>query len=289
MKNKQECGVIKFFFVFLQAVKAFESKVLNKRIMAKKRLWSREEFIVVLNLYYKLPFGKLNHTTKEVKELAALIGRTDNSVAMRLSNFAACDPYILSSGRHGLEAGRQQCLPYWKEFNENREALLFESERILAQLENSTIDEKFKAELNGLSNLQGEDKVRAIKTRVNQSVFRTIILSNYSCKCALTGIDIPELLVASHIKPWAMDEKERSNPENGICLSSLYDSAFDKGLIGFDQEYKVVLSPHILEQESKGYFEKHFGSVNHLQLAIPEEYKPNKSFLEWHMDTIFQR
>lgn len=36
--------------------------------MAKKRLWSREEFIVVLNLYYKLPFGKLNHTTKEVKE-----------------------------------------------------------------------------------------------------------------------------------------------------------------------------------------------------------------------------
>ena len=59
--------------------------------MAKKRLWSREEFIVVLNLYYKLPFGKLNHTTKEVKELAALIGRTDNSVAMRLSNFAACD------------------------------------------------------------------------------------------------------------------------------------------------------------------------------------------------------
>ena len=71
--------------------------------MAKKRLWSREEFIVVLNLYYKLPFGKLNHTTKEVKELAALIGRTDNSVAMRLSNFAACDPYILSSGRHGLE------------------------------------------------------------------------------------------------------------------------------------------------------------------------------------------
>lgn len=57
----------------------------------------------------------------------------------------------------------------------------------------------------------------------------------------------------------------------------------------FDQEYKVVLSPRILEQESKGYFEKHFGSVNHLQLAIPEEYKPNKSFLEWHMDTVFQR
>ena len=44
--------------------------------MAKKRLWSREEFIVVLNLYYKLPFGKLNHTTKEV-----IHGRSSSSHA----------------------------------------------------------------------------------------------------------------------------------------------------------------------------------------------------------------
>lgn len=60
--------------------------------------WIRDEYIVVLNLYYKLPFGKLNRGTKEVKELAALMGRTNNSVAMRLCNFAACDPYIISTG-----------------------------------------------------------------------------------------------------------------------------------------------------------------------------------------------
>ena len=51
--------------------------------------WTRDEYIVVLNLYYKLPFGKLNRRTKDVKELAALMGRTNNSVAMRLCNFAA--------------------------------------------------------------------------------------------------------------------------------------------------------------------------------------------------------
>ena len=81
--------------------------------MKKGTLWTRDEYIVVLNLYYKLPFGKLNRGTKEVKELAALMGRTNNSVAMRLSNFAACDPYIISTGRHGLEAGKVQCQPYW--------------------------------------------------------------------------------------------------------------------------------------------------------------------------------
>lgn len=77
--------------------------------MSKYRLWSREEFILVLNLYYKLPFGKLHQSTKEVKELAKLIGRTNASVAYRLTNFAACDPYILNSGRHGMSAGKKRC------------------------------------------------------------------------------------------------------------------------------------------------------------------------------------
>ena len=109
--------------------------------MKKGTPWTRDEYIVVLNLYYKLPFGKLNRGTKEVKELAALMGRTNNSVAMRLCNFAACDPYIISTGRHGLEAGKIQCQPYWDEFYNDRETLLFESEKILANLENSSLDE----------------------------------------------------------------------------------------------------------------------------------------------------
>lgn len=257
--------------------------------MAKRNLWKREEYILVLNLYYKLPFGRLNHSTKEVQELAKLLGRSDNSIALRLVNFAACDPYILATGRHGMASGAKTCQPYWDEFNNNREALLYESEKILAEYQNKTIEEKFKDSLGDIDKLQGEDKVREVKTRVNQAVFRSIIVSNYSGKCALTGIDVPELLVASHIKPWAVDVKERLNPENGICLSSLYDAAFDKGLIGFDQDYRVVLSSRILEQKSKDYYEKYFGSLNHTQLMMPEEHKPNKIFLEWHMDTIFQR
>jgi putative restriction endonuclease len=70
----------------------------------------------------------------------------------------------------------------------------------------------------------GEERIREVKTRVNQSVFRQIVMSNYACKCAITGIDVPEFLVASHILPWSKSVDERLNPENGICLSSLYES-----------------------------------------------------------------
>ncbi len=70
--------------------------------MARSNLWTDDEMIVVLELYFKLTFGRLNRNTPEVKALAQLIGRSDNSVALRLVNYAACDPYILNSGRHGV-------------------------------------------------------------------------------------------------------------------------------------------------------------------------------------------
>lgn len=251
--------------------------------------WTRDEYILALNLYFKLPFGKLNMGTPEVKELAKLLHRKAGSAAYRLTNFAACDPYILETGRHGNEAGRKQCQPYWDEFNENREALLFESEQVLAKLQGTSLEVKYSEALKSIEGLQGETRITEVKARVNQDVFRQIILMNYNCRCALTGIDIPELLVASHIKPWAKCKKERLNLENGICLSSLYDDCFDKGLIGFDNKYRVILSKRITDNYDKGYYDKHFGSINHQQLILPEEHKPNLQFLEWHMDEIFQR
>lgn len=59
-----------------------------------RRLWTREEFILALNLYLKIPFGKMHSRNPEIQKLARLIGRTDNSVALRLVNFAACDPEL---------------------------------------------------------------------------------------------------------------------------------------------------------------------------------------------------
>lgn len=253
------------------------------------RPWEREEFILVLNLYYKLPFGRLNRTTKEVKELARLLNRSDNSIALRLVNFAACDPYIRETGRHGMMSGMKQCQPYWEEFANDREKLLFESERILASMQGTTVEKKFNICQEDLVDYVGEDKIREVATRVNQSVFRGKVLSNYEYKCAITGIDIQPLLVASHIIPWSVNKEERLNPSNGICLSALYDSAFDKGLIGFDKDYRVVISSKLNENHDKPYYERYFGSIEGVQLSLPYEFKPDIHFLEWHMDEVFLR
>ena len=58
----------------------------------ERRLWSKEEMILVLTLYLKIPFGKMHSSNPEVVNLARLLNRTPNSIALRLVNYAACDP-----------------------------------------------------------------------------------------------------------------------------------------------------------------------------------------------------
>lgn len=256
--------------------------------MAAKNLWSREELILALNLYLKLPFGKMHSRTPEIIHLANVIGRVPNAVAMRLSNFASVDPFHQQRGIGGLPGGRKQVEPIWNEFINNREDLLFESERILAEKEHLKLEVKYADALKGTEHLKGEYKVREVKTRVNQNVFRQIVIANYSGRCAITGIDIPELLVASHILPWSKNENERLNPENGICLSSLYDRAYDKGIIGITEKFEILLSKDLKRRTKENYFERHFSFLADSKLLLPQKYYPKKDFLQFHMDTIFK-
>lgn len=250
-----------------------------------KNLWTREELIVTLSLYFKLPFGRLNRNTKEVIELANIIGRTNNSVALRLVNFAACDPYIINSGRTGMPAGVKVCQPIWDEFYNNKEMLFLTAQQLLAEYQHTTVEHTLNLTQKDFT---GKTKETVVKQRVNQNVFRTMILNNYNYNCAITGINIPELLIASHIIPWADDESQRLNPENGICLSALYDRAFDKGLITISPDnYRVNLSPELLSHQVEPYFEKHFKSIDGISIRMPEEHTPNRDFLAYHRDNIF--
>lgn len=205
----------------------------------KNTNWTREELVLALNLYFKLPFGKLHTGTLEIQNLAKIIGRTVNSVAMRLNNFASIDPYHINRGIGGLKNVSKDCIMIWNEFMANREELIFEAENLYAKREHKTLEIKYKNHLEDLPEMVGEDRLRYVKTRVNQSVFRQYVLSNYDYSCAISGINAPDLLVASHIIPWSENVEERLNPENGLCLSAIHDRAFDKGLIGIDNNRKI--------------------------------------------------
>ena len=259
----------------------------GQQIQPTRRLWERKELILALSVYFQLPFGRLNRSTPEVMELARLLGRTSNSAALRLVNFAACDPYIINSGRTGMPAGIPVCKPIWDEYANDKERLFFEAQQIRAELMQKSIEESLNIPQ---TLLVGKEKETVIKQRVNQSVFRTMILQNYENKCAITGINVPDLLIASHIIPWADSTAEqRLAPENGICLSALYDKAFDRGLITISpDDYRITLSSALLEYETKEYFDRHFGSIAGKKIIMPIEHYPNRDYLAYHRERIFK-
>ncbi|MFK7032685.1 HNH endonuclease [Flavobacterium oreochromis] len=254
-----------------------------------RNLWTREELILAFNLYLKIPFGKMHSTNKDIIHLANLIGRTPNSIALRLVNFASVDPVLRARGIKGMDGGTKIVQPIWDEFFNNQEELIYLSEQILAKKENTSLENKYQELLFDIKDLKGETAIRQVKTRVNQSVFRQIVLANYSTKCAISGIDIPELLLASHIIPWSKNENHRLNPENGICLSALYDKAFDKGIIGINKNYQVILSTSLKKKQETPFYKNHFTSIENLKITEPVKYLPRKEFLEFHLDTIFQK
>jgi len=255
----------------------------------ERKNWTREELILALNLYLKLAFGKMHSGNPDVIHLASVIGRTPSSVAMRLTNFANVDPFHQQRGIRGLSGGKKQVEPIWNEFFNDKEGLIFESEKILAEKEDTTIESKYSDILNDIRDLKGETKLRLVKTRVNQNVFRMIVMANYSFKCAITGIDIPDLLVASHIIPWSDNKQERLNPENGICLSLLYDKAFDKGYIGLNDKYEIIFSSRLKKKMKEDYFKKYFNHLEGFKLLVPKKYPPSKAFLQYHTSEIFNK
>ena len=146
----------------------------------ERRNWTRDEMILAFNLYLKLPFGKLHKGNAQIIELANLIGRSANSVALRLVNYASCDPILQAQGIKGMVGGIKQCQPIWDEFSENIDALVYESERILARYQHTNIETKFADDLKDIpTGMTGETRLREVKTRVNQNVFRQIVLANY--------------------------------------------------------------------------------------------------------------
>ena len=154
----------------------------------KRKSWTREELLVALNLYHKLTFGQLHSRNPAIISLAEKLGRGANSLAMKLSNFAALDPV---------------------------------------------------QQLRGIKGLQGAST------------------------------------------------QDRLNVRNGLCLSRLHDAAFDAGLIAFDDELRLLLSPRLKDALPLKIVADAFGAYAGHPLTFPADaIPPDMDFLRQHREAI---
>lgn len=130
---------------------------------------------------------------------------------------------------------------------------------------------------------------QVVRVRRVQQFFRSAVLVSYENRCALSDIAVPELLTASHIIPWARDVKRRADPRNGLCLNALYDRAFDRGLITFDERLRVVVSPALRTVEAPALQREALIGLEGRELRGPVRFMPDREALAWHRENMFRR
>lgn len=260
--------------------------------------WTREHFLMALNLYRKLEFGKLHKGNPVIIEVAGKMGRTPGSLAMKLSNFASLDPVLKARGIRGLPGATPQDKVKWKEYQDNLDTLGPESEQLLHDLFTSD-DEKevdflqrgkvrVEAPAAGCAPRGGTEAMANVRVRRGQQFFRQSVLRAYGVRCCITGINVPRLLVASHIKPWKEFPEARLEPENGLCLSCIHDAAFDGGLITVDEGGRVVLSKRLKGHFPQTTLERNFLDFEGKEIARAEKLaEPNAEYLRYHREAIF--
>lgn len=264
--------------------------------MAVGRKWTRAELLVSLNLYHKLTFGQLHSRQPAIVALATKLGRGANSVAMKLCNFASLDPALRLRGIRGLQGASTLDKTVWEEFHDHPNELIPASEQALRDL----FEVREGSELEILPTVgvrvrrrvpSGPTEVtKDVRVRRGQEYFREAVLNNFGSRCGVTQLGIRELLVASHIVPWGKDPKNRLNVRNGISLSRLHDAAFDRGLISFDDDLRLVLSPRLKKELPHRAVAENFGAYSNEQMRLPEDALfPELEFIAKHRETIFLR
>ncbi len=257
--------------------------------MPLSKKWTRDELLVVLNLYHKLTFGRLHSRNPVVIEMAEKLGRGANSVAMKLCNLASLDPALKLRGIKGLSGASALDRSTWNEFHTDLNESVPASEEALRALFGA--DESSELEVLPKEGVRlrkrppsGPTETTAnVKLRRGQEYFRDAVLNNFGGRCGVTGLAVRELLIASHILPWGTHPTERLNLCNGLSLSRLHDAAFDRYLITFDDKFRLLLSPRLKNELSQRAVTENFGAYEGEHLQIPDDAAlPDSSFLAEH-------
>jgi putative restriction endonuclease len=126
---------------------------------------------------------------------------------------------------------------------------------------------------------------RLTPQRLGQRAFQAVVLRAYARRCAVTGDRIRPVLQAAHIRPLPAGGDHRL--DNGLLLRSDVHTRYDRGYLGVDPRYRLLVSPRLRDEFGNG---EQFYSRAGTPIALPARRvdRPNREFLAWHLDEVFK-
>jgi len=245
--------------------------------------WNRSETLAALNIYLLLPFGQLHRNQPKIKELASWIGRTSNSVALKLVNLASLDPQIVASGKRGMGNTSKLDKAIWQELLADWDRVALEAAAEYERLATGHGVPPDRDIADALELIPEQtSRLATVNVRINQARFRKVVLAGYDATCCISGLRHATLVIASHIVPWAHDIKNRLNPHNGLCLSALHDRAYDQGLITVMPDFKVRVSKSLAALTGNTFLAESIQRFDGKSIRLPERFCPAPEFLASH-------
>lgn len=245
--------------------------------------WTRDELVLALELYCRIPFGQCTARNPHVRRLASALQRTPASVARKLGNLGSLDPTLRERGVVGLTHGARCDRETWDEFAGDMAGLVREAGRIRAE---SMAD--VAGEVEAVVWPTGPSEVPAAGVRRRyQSFFRDAVLSSYDGRCCITGLPLAECLVASHIVPWRESRELRADPRNGLCLSATFHRLFDAGLITVRPNLAIGVSRELAASRDRAVAALIDG-LDRCPILAPARFAPSGECLDWHNTNVFR-
>lgn len=254
--------------------------------MARGKPWTREDTIIAYALYCVIPFSKLSNSNPMIKAVAEIMGRSPASLKMKICNLAALDPDFLATGRVGLWGGVSQMdRAVFAEFSNDWPALSATAEKLVAL----PIFDIAEPVYNGDS--RKKKTYAELSDKQERKFFRRAVMSAYDGRCCITGMTIPQMLIASHIKPYAASDKgtERANPANGLLLNAFYDRAFDNGLMTVLPDLTIKISDYVKDGYSDENTKDWLLGIEGTKIRRPARFAPKRDLLAYHNEYVFLR
>ncbi len=266
--------------------------------MASGDDWTRRETLLAMHLYCGLKFGQLHGRHPDVIALANVLGRTSGSVARRLSNLASLDPAIVASGRVGSAHASALDHEIWDEFHADWTRTAEASGRLYSRMVPPSAiptrkEQRQVRARRSVPAIPARPFVGDLETtvpqrrRLAQAFFRRSVLASYEGICCITGNNVPALLSASHIAPWATHPTHAADPCNGLCLEWTIDRAFDRGFITIDEKNRVVVGKCLREYLPNEAVQRRIIAYEGNTITLPQKFHPSATCMEIHRQDVF--
>ena len=254
--------------------------------MGGGKAWTREDVIVAYALYCVIPFSKVGNSNQTIKDVAERIGRSPASLKMKICNLAALDPDFLASGRVGLSGGISRLdREVFAEFSGDWQRLSALAEELVGL----SLFDLATPVYNGPVR-QKRKSYAEIADKQARKFFRKSVIAAYEGRCCISSMTIPQMLIASHIKPfYVCDKTERANPANGLLLNAFYDRAFDQGLMTVLPDLTIRISDTVRDVYADEKTLDWLFGVEGTKIRRPSRFAPNRDLLAYHNEYIFLR